>query len=230
MQLTGQNWFTNSLSGGYIMTNGSHVCKLFGEAIKESVVCGHHIYSRWVRRQCKWKWQMIQPNSMRSSTMSDVFIVLFTFLAHLWLAICTSDPDWLFAKWSWFTPPSRACSNLSTCRIFRLAHSKFLFNYIEQCDFYWRSRQILSRRQHAPNKHCALNNNMCLITRFYGYIALELLPLHASVMSIIYQWTYIHISMIKFKPTDWMHDGIYPSRSCIAYHSASACMCKNCLL
>ena len=41
MQLTGQNRFTRSLSGGYKMTNGSRVCKLFlrtGEAIKESVV------------------------------------------------------------------------------------------------------------------------------------------------------------------------------------------------
>ena len=28
MQLTGQNWFTRSLTGGYKMTNGSHVHKL----------------------------------------------------------------------------------------------------------------------------------------------------------------------------------------------------------
>ena len=41
MQLTGQNWFMRSLSGGFKMTNGSRVRKLFlrtGEAIKESVV------------------------------------------------------------------------------------------------------------------------------------------------------------------------------------------------
>ena len=41
MQLTGQSQFTRSLSGGYKITNGSHVRKLFlrtGEAIKESVV------------------------------------------------------------------------------------------------------------------------------------------------------------------------------------------------
>ena len=29
MQLTGQNWFTRSLSGGYKMTNGSRVRKSF---------------------------------------------------------------------------------------------------------------------------------------------------------------------------------------------------------
>ena len=41
MQLTGQNWFTRSLSGRYKMTDGSRVRKLFlrtREAIKESVV------------------------------------------------------------------------------------------------------------------------------------------------------------------------------------------------
>ena len=37
-----------------------------------------------------------------------------------------------------------------------------------QCASYQGSRRILSRRQYAPNKRCALNNNVCLITRFYG--------------------------------------------------------------
>ena len=39
MQLTGQNRFTRSLSGGYKMTNGSCVRKLFFKTIKESIVC-----------------------------------------------------------------------------------------------------------------------------------------------------------------------------------------------
>ena len=28
---------------------------------------------------------------------------------------------------------------------------------------------LLSRRQHAPNKGCVLNSDVCLITRFYKY-------------------------------------------------------------
>ena len=38
----------------------------------------------------------------------------------------------------------------------------------EQCVSYRVSTQILSRRQHAPNKLCALNNDVRLTTRFYG--------------------------------------------------------------
>ena len=37
----------------------------------------------------------------------------------------------------------------------------------QQCTSYWGSRQILSR-QHAPNKLCALSNDVRLITQFYG--------------------------------------------------------------
>ena len=45
--------------------------------------------SRWARRG----WQMAMVNdSTRSSAMSDVFIVLFTFLAHFWLVICKVIP------------------------------------------------------------------------------------------------------------------------------------------
>ena len=35
---------------------------------------------------------MTVNNSVRSSAMSDVYIVLFTFVAHFWLVICKSDP------------------------------------------------------------------------------------------------------------------------------------------
>ena len=40
---------------------------------------------------------------IKSSTTSDVFVVLFTFLAHFWLVIRKNDPHWLFAKWSSFS-------------------------------------------------------------------------------------------------------------------------------
>ena len=37
----------------------------------------------------------------------------------------------------------------------------------EQCTSYWVSRWPLSRRQHAPNKSCVVNNDVRLITQFY---------------------------------------------------------------
>ena len=93
MQLTGQNRFTRSLSGGYKMTNGSHVRKLFFKNGRRSHQKKH---SSWVKGNSlsrvedgKWWWRMV---SIRSSAMSDVFVVLFTFLAHFQLVICKSDP------------------------------------------------------------------------------------------------------------------------------------------
>ena len=71
---------------------------------------------------------------------------------------------WVFAL------PSCACSNLSTCGIFHFAHFKFL----EQCASCQGSRQILSRRQHVPKKRCALNNYVCLITRFYSTVLFQI--------------------------------------------------------
>ena len=41
-------------------------------------------------------------------------------------------------------------------------------HFQEQCASYWGSTQILSRRQHVPNKQCALNNDVRLITWFYS--------------------------------------------------------------
>jgi len=52
-------------------------------------------------------------------------------------------------------------------------HPLQTFVQFEQCASYQGSRWILSRRQHAPNKQCALNNDVHLITRFYGS---QLLP------------------------------------------------------
>ena len=58
------------------------------EAIKESVVReSTETRSQWARR--RWRWWM---NFLRSSAMSDAFIVLFTFLALFWLFFCKSDP------------------------------------------------------------------------------------------------------------------------------------------
>ena len=106
MQLTR---FTRSLSGSYKMTNGSCVHKLLFKngrtSHKKIVVCGrkqwvNRIHSRWARQERQWRM-----NSMRSSAMSDVYIVLFTLLVHFWLVICKSDPHWLFAKRPSFVLP-----------------------------------------------------------------------------------------------------------------------------
>ena len=91
-----------------------------GEATKETVVRGREQWvngtrSRWTRWE--WWWQE-SSNFMNSSTMSDVFMVLFTFLARFWLAIVKVIP---IAKLSSFA--LCAC-----CGIFHLAHSKLSFN------------------------------------------------------------------------------------------------------
>ena len=68
------------------MTNGSHVRKL------ERVRCRCHGYevesselmeTRSPDEACQG-WRMAN-DSTRSNTMSDVFVVLFTFLVHFWL-------------------------------------------------------------------------------------------------------------------------------------------------
>ena len=130
MQLTGQNRFMRSLlSGGYSIKWQMEV---------ENIVHGHHIQGsveQWVNRNS----QSMRASSLMAngngkwfnqfySTMSDVCIVLVTFLAHFWMVICKSDPHWLFAKWYSFALPSRAWSNLSTCGLLHLAQPKFSFN------------------------------------------------------------------------------------------------------
>ena len=78
-ELTSQNRFTRSLSGGYKMRMAVvyTTYSLKGEAIKENAVNGNS-QSMSVSR-----WQMATvKDSMRSSAMSDVFIVLFTFVVN----------------------------------------------------------------------------------------------------------------------------------------------------
>ena len=112
----------------------SYSLRMEGEAIKESIVCGRQ---QWVSGNSQ-SMSMLRmamandsPNLIRSSAMSDVFIVLFTFLVYFWLVTCTSewsDPHGFFAKWSSLALPLLACSNLSACGIFCLTHSKFSYN------------------------------------------------------------------------------------------------------
>ena len=61
---------------------GSYSLRMEGETVKESEVRGRE---QWVNGnlQSMSELRMAMVNdSTRSSTMSDVFIVLFTFLAH----------------------------------------------------------------------------------------------------------------------------------------------------
>ena len=102
VQLTGQNRFTRSFSGGYKMMNGSCVrklervrCRCQGCEVERSEsmeTCRRWVYRGW------WKAMVNDStNSMRSRAMSDVFIVLSTFLAHFWskvipIGYLQSDP------------------------------------------------------------------------------------------------------------------------------------------
>ena len=92
MQLTRQNRFTKSFSGSYKMTNSSRVRKL--DRVR-SRCHGCEVESSESTETCSpdeaRREQQMANDSTRSSTMSDVFVVLFTFLVHFWLVIRKSD-------------------------------------------------------------------------------------------------------------------------------------------
>ena len=90
MQLTHQNRFMKIFSDGYKMTNGSRVRKL--DRVK-SRCHGCEVESSESTEtrspdEARRGWRMAN-DSTRSSAMSDVLVVLFTFIAH-WLF--ESDP------------------------------------------------------------------------------------------------------------------------------------------
>ena len=87
MQLSGQNWFTRSLSGGYKMTNGSRV-----------------LFKNWRRshqRNCSL-WVNESSQSMSALRMVNKFYKKqchvgcfsspFSSLVYFWFVICKSDP------------------------------------------------------------------------------------------------------------------------------------------
>ena len=116
------------------------------------------------------------------------FIVLFTFLVHFWMLICKSDPCSHYL-----------CVLALTCPLVENFRTLQIFVWLEQCTSYWGPRQILSRGQHAPNKRCALNNDVRLATRFYGSFSLgscvnrkEVLYYYIAWKSEpFFQWYYI---------------------------------------
>ena len=59
MQLTSQNQFMRSLSGGYKRTNGSRVCKLFFKNERRS---HQRKRSLWLRAVSHWKLTIDEPN------------------------------------------------------------------------------------------------------------------------------------------------------------------------
>ena len=78
MQLTGQNGFARSLSGGYKMTNGSQVRKLFfktGRSNQGSIVRGRDQRVNGNSQLMSASRMAMSNDSMRSSAVSDVFIV-----------------------------------------------------------------------------------------------------------------------------------------------------------
>ena len=93
-----------------------------------------------LRMANQWRCRM---NSIRSSAMSDVFIILFISLPHFWF-ICKIDP----------------CLHYLRVLALLVVSPRLLqiFIQLEQCASYRKSRQILSRRHRVPNKRCVLHN------------------------------------------------------------------------
>ena len=112
--------------------------------------------SPWARRE--WRMAMANEPILYEAVPCLMFHSPFHILAHFWLVICK-----LILVRTTF-----ACLAGLTCPLVISPRPLQILVYLEQCASYRGSRQILSRRQHAPNKRCALNNGVRLITRFYG--------------------------------------------------------------
>ena len=74
-----------------------------------------------------------------------------------------------------------------------------IFVKLEQCASYRGSRQSLSRRQYAPNKQCVLNNDVRLITRFYG-IQVSIIAKFLSTKLITIRRLYVCTVSSSFVP------------------------------
>ena len=114
MQLTGQNRFTRSLSGGYKMTNGSsYYLGMEWESIQESIVReSMETHSQWVRRRWWIKtqchvWCFYSPFHISSALLISylqVILVCTTYvlaqLVHLWfcLAVDKVRKPWMVLK------------------------------------------------------------------------------------------------------------------------------------
>ena len=112
-------------------------------------------HSRWVRRE--WRWRMIQQ-----AKQYHIWCFYSPFVSWaLLIGCCKSDPH---CK----NDPRSHCVLTLVHLLNILSRPLQIFIKLEQCASSWWSRQILSRRQHAPNKQCVLNNDVHLITPFYG--------------------------------------------------------------
>ena len=132
-----------------------------GEAIKSKkahfVVQSSESTETYSRVCREWRWRTIQPQCHVCCFHSPFHISSALLIGYL--------QNWLFAKWS---SHSHYLSMLAlTCPLveYFASHTP---NF-EQCASYQGCRQIFSRRQYVPNKLCALNNNVRLITRSTVY-------------------------------------------------------------
>ena len=134
-------------------------------------------WARW-----EWRWRMIQPEK-------QCRIWYFHSPFHMSSALLTGYRKVIsIAKWSSFT--LHACSDL--VQLLNISpHPLQIFVQLEQCASYRGSRRILSRRQHVPNKQCALNNDVHLITWFNGTCTLYIVHTCTCtlVWAISWQWS-----------------------------------------
>ena len=160
--------------------------------------------------QMPWVWgreQLVNRNSQsmsasrmvngstRSSAMSD-FLKSFSHFLPI--------SDWLFVK------VILICTTFA-CLLHLIKYSAVplqIFVQLEWCTSYWGSRWVLSRRQYAPNKQCALNNDARLITRFYGN----------HFIKKFFEWKQAHVEMEHLKTNqirwEWQNFHTIPT-SCV---------------
>ena len=135
---------------------------------------------------------------------------------------CTSD--WLFAK----DIPLVICKVIlvrttfgfaCTCllhlrKYFAAPTSNFLLNQSSAL-LIEGSRWILSRRQYAPNKPCALNSEVHLTTRFYGI----LVRLDERFLAVI---------MVQIWPQKPLQASSCFWETCLQTLIAAVCLCTHC--
>ena len=155
--------------------------------------------SRWACRE--WRWQMIQ----------------WCFYSPFHI----SSALWLLQKWSSFA--LRACSSPVVNFSPRPLQT---FVQLEQCASYRGSTWILSRRQYVPSKQHTLNNNVRLITRFYGtnFQTSQKCPLfsyfNVSRSELQYRWSCTagngqQLLWLSWEAASNLHHQSWPKSTCI---------------
>ena len=154
MQFTGQNWFTRSIKWWMAVMYAKYSLGMEGEATKESTLRGTE---QWVNGNS-------QSSASRMAMTNDSTAVP-------WYVCCFHSPFHISSALLIGYLQSDPCSHYLSMFALTCPLVEYFTSHtpnLEQCASYRGSRQIWSRRQYVPNKLYALNNDVCLINRFYG--------------------------------------------------------------